>query len=64
MVTVTLEEAEWQFLVTVLRSAPTILQSLAVAGKALPEPVRLPIDDEMLANVRQLAERISAQTHS
>lgn len=64
MITVELEKAEWQFLVTVLRSTPRILQSLAAAGEALPEPVQLPIDEEMLANVRELAERISAQTHS
>ena len=61
-VTVTLNAAEWQFLVTVLRASTVIMNTLMALERSMPGAVELPVSADAAANMVVLANRIEEQT--
>jgi hypothetical protein len=62
--TVTLDAAEWQFLITVLRASTCMLNALLALQHSLPDAIELPITADAVVNVVALANRIEEQTGS
>ena len=58
MVTITLREPEYHFLLTVLRSSGNILKAMAELQKTLPDVIDLPITPEIVQDIGVLADRI------
>jgi hypothetical protein len=59
--TVTLDAAEWQFLVNVLRASTSMLNALLALQHTMPDAIELPITADAVANVFALADRIESQ---
>jgi len=60
--TVTLDAAEWQFLIAVLRASTGLVNALLALGHSMPDALELPITPEAVANMMILADRIEEQT--
>ena len=63
-ITITLEHAEYHFLLTVLRASANILHAMAGLKKTLPDAIDLAITPEVIQDIGVLADRIeqSAKT--
>jgi hypothetical protein len=60
--TITLDAAEWQFPITVLRASTSMLNALLALQHSMPDAIELPITADAVANVIALADRIEEQT--
>ncbi len=59
--TVTLDAAEWRFLINVLRASTSMLNALLALQHTMPDAIELPITADAVANVVTLADRIEEQ---
>ncbi len=60
-ITITLDAAEWQFLITTLTSTGAILRALATLRDAMPDSFRVPITADAIIGVAALVEKIESQ---
>jgi hypothetical protein len=63
-IAVTLDPAEWQFLITTLNSSSAMLRALFTLREAMPDSFQVPITSGAIVNIMALAEKIEAQTKS
>jgi hypothetical protein len=61
-VAVTLDPAEWQFLITTLTGTGAMLRALVTLREAMPDSFQVPITSDAIANIMALCHKIERQT--
>jgi hypothetical protein len=62
-IAVTLDAAEWQFLVTILKGTGAMLSALTTLQSAMPDQFQIPITADTIVNIGALVERVERQVH-